>query len=428
MGGALMWDWLDVIPGVQPIRQAVGSALSSAGDSVASGTVDWFARESAEVVAQMLRMVLTGWVYVPPNNAELSTECTASGGLFGGGTVSANCQGPIYFIQSHTYFVLAAVAIGALFVGAVRIMWQRDGKDAAAMGKSALVLVFILGAGIPTIGMVESMGHTYSVWIVDQSVSEGCPQYQHTQDLLKAQAQGTGPAAQKAQQQLDAQGQHATGPDVNNPCTLGDDLLLRRLPDNNVGTGVAVASPLLLVFMDTTLILALLVQVLMKAARGAALALVVAFWAIMRALGLGGRGGDRPGRQVEAWLITLLLWEPVAATIDAFSLRMVMQPDFMSVVYGLIGFFVALLAMPTLHRLAAPITTIALGDLSGNFAARGRGAGALDLTARALGARIVGLPSAARVVQGAANVGRAGRRIVADAADQSGRHIPGGKP
>jgi hypothetical protein len=406
--------------------------VSSAANSIAEHTVQWFAIQTAEVVAQVLRLVLVGWVYVPATNTELSTECTAGGGLFGGGPVPANCRGPIYFMQSHTYQLLALVALGAFMVGAIRIMIRRDGKDARAMVRAVGVLVGVLGLGIPIVGLATSAGHGYSTWIVDQAVVENCPEYQRTQDMLEARAQGTGPDAQDAQQQLDAQrDRNLTGPGADNPCTLSDDLLLKRLPDSSTGDGVGTAasfgSPLLLLTLDSFLIVALLAQVFLKAARGAALALVVAFWALMRALALGGDGSDRAARQSEAWIITLVLWEPVAATIDAFALRMVMQPDYMSLIYGLISFFVALIAMPTLHRLAAPITTVSLGDASGLFS-RARGGGTLDLAARALGAPVLGAPRLARVARGAANVARAGRRAVIDGAQGARDHVPGGKP
>lgn len=264
---------------------------------LAAGTakrfLDELAQQTTEAAAEMLRVVVAGWISIPSP------------------TVSEE-SGAVAYLRAYTNWAVAAIAVGAVLVAAIRLAWERNGREAGSFARGLVMLVILTGAGVPAVQLLIEIGDAYSTWILDQA------------------ADGD----------------------------LGKRLLLFA-PSGGALGGM---TPLIVLGISSMLFLVTIVQLLMLIARGAGLVLLSGLLPLAGAAGIAGGGRGMRDRYL-TWLLAMLLYKPAAATIYAAAFWMLGHgQDLTTLLSGVVMFCMAIVALPALMRLIAPaVSTLSFG-------------------------------------------------------------------
>ena len=122
------------------------------------------------------------------------------------------------------------------------------------------------------------------------------------------------------------------------------------------------ASPLIIIGISVFLILIAIAQILMMFGRAAALILLAGMLPIAAAAGVTGQTGQQMRSKYFSWVLALVLYKPVAATIYAAAFWQVGEAASLNGLFtGMVMFLMALVALPALMRLIAP----AVGAVTG---------------------------------------------------------------
>ncbi|MCA4135474.1 hypothetical protein [Arthrobacter sp. M4] len=164
-----------------------------------------------------------------------------------------------------------------------------------------------------------------------------------------------------------------------------------------VGAAAVASAPGLAIIIGLFGILTVLCQWALMFIRGAILPLLSAFWPVVAA-GAMLEGGKKGFEGITRWIIAFILYSPVAASIYALAWRMKNGDEGIGgVINGWILVVLAVLALPALLRLLAPVTS-AMGKMAGAVMAMG-------MTAAVVGA---GVAVGAAVATGGASAGASG--------------------
>ncbi|MEV0005858.1 hypothetical protein AB0H28_26735 [Micromonospora sp. NPDC050980] len=272
-------------------------------DSTAGRFLDEIAEQSSQAAAEMLKTLVAGWLSIP------TPEVSQTSG------VVAN-------LRAYTYWAVAAIAVGTVLIAAIKMAWERNGREAGSFAKNMVMLVVLAGAGVPAVQLLIEIGDAYADWI------------------LSASANGD----------------------------LGKRMLL-LVPAATI-TGmppVVVIGISLMVFLSTT------VQLLLLLARNAGLVLLAGL--LPAAAAVGGATRNR----YLTWLLALVLYKPAAATIYATVFWLGQGQTLTDLLTGLVMFCMAIVALPALMRLIAPAVTVLSsgGSTSGVGVAVASGVGQL---------------------------------------------------
>ncbi|MEU7822974.1 hypothetical protein [Catellatospora sp. NPDC049133] len=315
--------------------------------SAATSMLTALAEGMGSFIVELLKMFLTGWLRVP--SPQVADDLSSA--------LNGQSSGAVAQLRASTGWIVAALAVGSLLVGAARIAMNRSGQAAAELGRGMLQLVVLSGLGVPIVLLVTQIGDAYSIWIIDRSTGGNFES--------RANALFTiGPAA---------------GP--GNPvAALG-----------LVGT---------LVF-GFVLAFTLLVQLLVMLGHTVGLTLLTGLLPVPAAAGMVGRGRETRDKYV-AWLLALALYKPTAATIYGAGFWLIGDGRSLRDVFaGMMAIVMAIVALPALMRLISP----AAGTLA-DGAGAGTMAGLAMTTSLATGAVSAG--SAMRSIQGGGGSGAAG--------------------
>ena len=131
----------------------VSPAACLAGDAagaVASSIITSWANDFAHAEAQMLSVLMAGWVSVP--TPDLSSSAST-----------------VHFLQSSLEYFVGAVGVVSLIIAAGRMMWslRADPVKEALAGVGRLIVVS--GAGVAGITLLSQAGDAFSTWILDQA-------------------------------------------------------------------------------------------------------------------------------------------------------------------------------------------------------------------------------------------------------------------
>lgn len=292
------------IPVVDPNCNPVTDLAASA----AQKFLDELAAQAAQGAADMLKIVVTGWLAIP--SPEVSQD-----------------SGPVAYLRGYTNWAVGAIAVGALLVVALRMAWDRNGREAGSAVRGLAIMVVLTGAGVPAVRLLSEIGDLYSTWILDRSA----------------------------------------GGD------LGAKLLLFA--------PVAGAPPfsgltaLVVLGISLMLLFAAVLQFLFLLARGAGLILLTGLLPLVAAAGITGGGRALRDRYL-TWLLAFLLYKPAAATIYAGAFWALGDADDLtSVLTGLVMLCMAIVALPALMRLIAPaVSAVSAGGGGGVAGAAAGGA------------------------------------------------------
>ncbi|MEV0216525.1 hypothetical protein [Micromonospora sp. NPDC050695] len=269
-------------------------------DNTAGRFLDEVAEQSSQAAAEMLKTLVTGWLAIPTP------------------VVSQNA-GAVQHLRAYTYWAVAAIAVGTVLIAALKIAWERNGREAGALSKNLVMLVVIAGAGVPAVQILIEVGDAYADWI------------------LSASANGD----------------------------LGKRLLLLAPA---VATGGM--PPIVVIGISIMVFLSSMVQLLLLLARNAGLVLLAGLLPAAAAV-----GGSVRNRYL-TWLLALLLYKPAAATIYATVFWLGQGQSLTDVLTGMVMFCMAIVALPALMRLIAPaVATLSSGGAGGTAVAAGSALG-----------------------------------------------------
>ncbi|MFY1599851.1 hypothetical protein [Micromonospora sp. WMMD737] len=279
-------------------------------DTTAGRFLDELSEQASEAAAEMLKALVAGWLSIPtPQVSQGSCHTNASGKLV--------CDGTVDYLSAYTNWAVAALAVGAVLIGAIRLAWERNGREAGTLAKGLVTMVVLAGAGVPAVQLLIGIGDSYSDWI------------------LRAAADGD----------------------------LGGRL--RALAPAAATSGLA---PLMVMGISTMMFLATLVQLLLLLARGAGLVLLAGLLPLAAASGVAGSGRAIRDRYL-TWLLALVLYKPAAATIYAAVFWMLGKgQDLTTLLTGLVMLCMAIVALPALMRLIAPAVSVLSSGGSGGAA------------------------------------------------------------
>ncbi|GIJ40523.1 hypothetical protein Vwe01_38480 [Micromonospora andamanensis] len=273
-------------------------------ENVAGRYLDEIAVEASDAAAEMLKTLVAGWLHV-------------------GTPGISQTSGVVAELRTYTNWAVAAVAVGALLVGAIRLAIERNGREAGSIAKGLVALVVITGAGVPAVQILIEVGDSYSDWI------------------LGIAADGD----------------------------LGARLLLLAPAASTTGL-----TPIMVIGVSLVMFLATMVQLLMLLARNAGLVLLAGLLPLAAASGISGSGQAVRNRYL-TWLLALVLYKPAAATIYAAVFWLIGDGQTLTdVLTGLVMFCMAIVALPALLRLIAPGVSV----LSSGGSASGAGVAAVS--------------------------------------------------
>lgn len=279
-------------------------------DTTAGRFLDELSEQASEAAAEMLKALVAGWLSIPtPKVSQGSCHTDASGKLV--------CDGTVDYLSAYTNWAVAALAVGAVLVGAIRLAWERNGRDAGTLTKGLVTMVVLAGAGVPAVQLLIGIGDAYSDWILNASADGD----------LGARLRAFAPAA----------------------ATNG-------------------LSALMVIGISIMMFLATMVQLLLLLARGAGLVLLAGLLPLAAASGIAGSGRAIRDRYL-TWLLALVLYKPAAATIYAAVFWMLGKAqDLTTLLTGLVMFCMAIVALPALMRLIAPAVSVLSSGGSGSAA------------------------------------------------------------
>ena len=280
----------------------------------------------------------------------------------------------INFLTDSTSFYVAAIAVFSLMIAAGKMVLERNAKAAKDAARGMIVLVLVSFAGVPTLLALQEVADAYAPWIVEQGTND----------------------------------------------QLGERL---NLVLGNLARFIPVVGAIAVMAIAFLLIVASLIQMLLAIAMSALMVLLAGLLPLAAAASISS-GGRSILAKYTSWLAAALLYKPVAATIYAAGFFMLGSDDesMWTILQGLVMMVLAIVALPAIVRLVAPMSA-SVGGGGGGVAAAGVAAmGAVASGAIQLGSSKGGGgggPSGGKTPNGGAPVAPAG-------AQQSGLPSGGG--
>ncbi|MGN9774829.1 hypothetical protein ACTMS0_03465 [Micromonospora sp. H33] len=284
-------------------------------ENTASRFLDELAEQASKAAAEMLETLVAGWLAIPTPKTSDACRLDEAGKLA--------CEGAVGYLREYTNWAVAAIAVGAVLVAAIKMALERNGREAGTFAKNLVLLVVIAGAGVPAVQLLVAIGDEYSNWILDASANKN----------------------------------------------LGKRLLLLA----PAGRATGQLSPLMVIGISIVMFLSTMVQLLMLLARNAGLVLLAGLLPAAAAV-----GGSVRSRYL-TWLLALVLYKPAAATIYAAVFWLIGEGQTLTdLLTGMVMFGMAIVALPALMRLIAPpVAVLSAGGSGGVAIAAVTGAGQL---------------------------------------------------
>lgn len=266
-----------------------------------------------------------------------------------------------WFKMSTSVITLFLVTLGLMFAG-IKTLRDRNGRPVREVFEALGRVVFVSAAGSIAVQVFVVGGDAYGKWILQQA-----------------------------------------GLDTGS---------------FTVATAAVMSAPGLAIIVGLFGILTVLCQWGLMFVRGAIMPLLAGYWPIAASAAML-EGGKKSFEGVTRWLIAFVVYSPIAASIYALAWRLKNGDDGIGgVINGWILIVLAVLTLPALMRLIAPVSS-AMGRMAGGVMAMG-------ITAAAVGA---GVAVGAAVVTGA-SAGASGAATTggANAAGNGARVASGGSP
>jgi type IV secretion system protein TrbL len=298
--------------------------LSCVVSSASSDIISTIASSVQDAEANIVGSLAAMWVQIP-------TPTIGSGS-------SASPIGAAGVIWQSTTWLVGFFAVLGLLITAGKLAWQRRAEPAKAAFQGMLNLVLVTSCGVMGIDLATKAGDGYSVWILNT----------------------------------------ALGTDPNSPTVSSNvnDAM------KNLATGAAQgASAMLIIVLGLFGIISCVIQLIMMFVRVAMLGLLTSILPITASIS-GTQKGAESFKKACGWLLSFILYKPVAATIYAYAILEMKINSAQGMLAGMTMIIMAAVALPALMRFIVPVVSSA-----GGGSALG---GALAGEAMAGGARMVG--------------------------------------
>lgn len=243
------------------------------------------------------------------------------------------------FLQSSLWYYVGAMAVASVVIGGIRMAWQQRAQPGKDLLQSLITLIVVSGVGLLVISLGVTAADAFSIWILngatDCDVTDGT-----------SQCFGT-----------------------------------------NLGAlmGLTASSPLGLIgllILGTIALLLSYVQVALMVVRGGLLVILAGILPLTAAF-TNTEMGMQWFKRTIGWTIAFILYKPAAALVYAAAFSLSGSDAFQadggglwSILTGLALMTLALVALPTLLRLVAPMTSAVAGGGAAGMALAG-GAGAI---------------------------------------------------
>jgi type IV secretion system protein TrbL len=260
----------------------VGSAIGAAVNSGIDGVAESFTKS----VQPTLTAIFTYWMGAP--NADLSSP-----------------TGPVQVMQGSLHWVSAAIAVGALGIGATRLVLNRRPEHAVALARSLGLLFFASVVAVPLFNLLISFGDDFSTWILARA--------------------------------------------TNGPFATGFVGFLSLQMINPLGS-------LTMILVSLIAVVGGLVQLVFMFIRNAALLVIVGTYP-MAAAAAGTPTGQAWFQKQTGWILAFIFFKPAASIVYATAFLAIRdQSSTINVILGVVLIVIASLALPALMKIAVPLT------------------------------------------------------------------------
>lgn len=326
------------------ISQGVENTVADSATNVLESLFE----HSKSAAKDMIEWAFTWWIEL--DSPEL-VECYNEHGdrvYTAADSAAATCttgSGAIGDLQDLTGWIVGAVAIGALAIAGARMAWSARSEHTGGILRGLFALLAASTIGLLVVQVGLEAGDGYSSWVInralaDESLSGTVSVWLDTLQIAGSIAPG------------------------GEAVVAGVPLL--------IGLGIAIVAGLVG-----------FVQFMLMLARMAALVVLAGLLPVAAATSIT-EGGQATLRKYLAWMLGLLLYKPVAATIWAASVLMMQGGTFgggtdylIEIMVAIMMMVLALFALPALMRLVAPaVATVGSGGGGGGLMAAGIGTGA----------------------------------------------------
>ncbi|NMR32325.1 hypothetical protein [Crystallibacter degradans] len=284
---------------------------------VATDGIEGLAAAIMDGLSEMVSALSVFWVAMPSINLT---------------TVDGQSPSPtVDFLQDGLWYFTASLAVLAVIIGGMRLAWEQRGEPVRSLLRAMLTLTLVSGMGLAVVALLVVALDKFSIWIIEDS----------TDGLGFANALR----------------------------------ILVLLDQQHVGT-------FLLIVLGLIGILTTLVQVALMIVRGGILVILAGILPTTASF-TNTEMGRQWFQKAVGWTIAFILYKPTAAVVYAAAFKL-MGTDMgtsanvlVNSITGLALMIVALLALPALMRLVAPmVSAVAAGTGGGAFAAAALGAAA----------------------------------------------------
>ena len=326
------------------ISQGVEDTIADSATNVLESLFE----HSKSAAQTMIEWAFTWWIDM--ESPEL-VECYNENGdavYTAADSAAATCttgSGAIGDLQDLTGWIVGAVAIGALAIAGARMAWSGRSEHTGGLLRGLFALLAASTIGLLVVQVGLEAGDGYSSWVIRRALYDG-------------ELAGTIAVWLSALQIAGSTG-------------VGGDAIATGVP-LLIGLGIAIVAGLIG-----------FIQFMLMLARMAALVVLAGLLPLAAAVSIT-EGGQATLRKYLAWMLGLLLYKPVAATIWAAAVLMMQGGTFgggtdylIEVMVAIMMMTLALVALPALMRLVAPaVATVGGGGGGGGLMAAGIGTGA----------------------------------------------------
>lgn len=243
------------------------------------------------------------------------------------------------FIQNSLWYYVGALTILSVMIAGVRMAWTQRAQPGKDLLQSLITLVVVSGAGLLVISLAVTAADQFSIWILNGALE--C-------DVST----------------------------VGSTCFGSNILILMQLSSTSVIGLIGI------IILGVLAMLLSIVQIVLMVIRGGMLVVLAGILPASASF-TNTAVGKQWFQKTVGWTIAFILYKPVAAIVYAAAFQLtgtsVFQEDgggFWSILTGLGLMLVALLALPALMKLAAPMVSAVAGGGAAGLAVAG-GAGAI---------------------------------------------------
>lgn len=311
--------------------------------------------------------------YIAMGMCILSGAISIGSAIVGSGQTSGSPI--ILFLQNSIWWLAGILVVVSIMVGAIRMIWTQRGQEGQKTLGAVFQWIIVAFAGVTAVSILVSLADSAALWIIEQATDE---------DFASA--------------------------------------VFKMFA---FSAGAIPGAPLLWIIVGTIVVICTVLQMIFMFVRGAMIVLLVGAMPVF-----GSMGNMETGRQwftkSLGWLIGFIAYKPAAAFVYAAGFQLVgsdfstsnIKDGLLNILTGLTIMVLALVALPALMKLVAPMTG-AIGSGGGLGAAMGVFGGII-------GGNLAALPSgAAQAASGGQNGGQSNTSASPSTSESSS---PSGSP